>query len=247
MHVISEFIIGIILPGKPVVMMAFKTLGVTVSLQCLTLLSDLKLGHYMKIVFSQVLAVFVCWGTMEGWISSEEHVQWILDNGKAEGTGTTWGATGFNIFYNASLIWGAIGPIRFFFESIYSPIIIGGLIAGTVTPIIFKISDILVGSKVIPWHLFQSPLLYTVGSPGSNQGYVLTSFLISLFFQKFMFTKHQAWWKRYNYVLATSFDVGAALLAIVITFGINDQGVTMPAWALNPQWLIDGDDPCWIE
>ncbi|KAJ3355385.1 hypothetical protein GGF32_002063, partial [Allomyces javanicus] len=188
MNVISEFIIGIILPGKPVVMMAFKTLGVTVSLQCLTLLSDLKLGHYMKIaprhvfiaqVFSQVLAVFVCWGTMEGWISSEEHVQWILDNGKAEGTGATWGATGFNIFYNASLIWGAIGPIRFFFESIYSPIIIGGLIAGAVTPIIFKIGDILVGSKIIPWHLFQSPLLYTVGSPGSNQGYVLTSFLIS--------------------------------------------------------------------
>ncbi|KNE58040.1 OPT family small oligopeptide transporter [Allomyces macrogynus ATCC 38327] len=256
MNVISEFIIGIILPGKPVVMMAFKTLGVTVSLQCLTLLSDLKLGHYMKIaprhvfiaqVFSQVLAVFVCWGTMEGWIASEEHVQWILDNGKAEGTGATWGATGFNIFYNASLIWGAIGPIRFFFESIYSPIIIGGLIAGAVTPIIFKIGDILVGSKVIPWHLFQSPLLYTVGSPGSNQGYVLTSFLISLFFQKYMFTKHQAWWKRYNYVLATSFDVGAALLAIIITFGINDQGVTMPAWALNPQWLIDGDDPCWIE
>ncbi|KAJ3368645.1 hypothetical protein GGF31_006207 [Allomyces arbusculus] len=252
MNVISEFIIGIILPGKPVVMMAFKTLGVTVSLQCLTLLSDLKLGHYMKIpprhVFivqmtAQIIAVFVCWGTMELWISKKEHVDWIKDNGKADGAGSTWGASNFNVFYNASLIWGAIGPIRFFFESIYSPIIIGGLVAGAVTPILFKLGDMYIGSRIIPWHLLQSPLLYTVGSPGANQAFVLSSFLVSLFFQKYMFSRHQKWWSRYNYVLATSFDVGAALLAIIITFALTDKEVTMPTWALNPAWV---SEPCWF-
>ncbi|KAJ3368660.1 hypothetical protein GGF31_006222 [Allomyces arbusculus] len=255
MNVISEFIIGCILPGKPVVMMAFKTLGVTVSLQCLTLLSDLKLGHYMKIaprhVFivqmcAQIIAVFVCWGTMEGWISNKEHVEWLELNGKAKGSGSTWGASGYNTFYNASLIWGAIGPIRFFFESVYSPIIIGGLIAGTVTPIIFKFGDMIMGSKIIPWHLFQAPLLYTVGSPGSNQAFVLTQFIVSCIFQKYMFSRHQGWWKRYNYVLATAFDVGAALLAIFSTFVLTDRGVTMPNWALNPEWLTEVGEPCWL-
>ncbi|KNE72460.1 OPT family small oligopeptide transporter [Allomyces macrogynus ATCC 38327] len=252
MNVISEFIIGCILPGKPVIMMAFKTLGVTVSLQCLILLQDLKLGHYMKVpprhvfiaqIASQFMAVFVCWGTMEGWISNKEHVDWLVLNGDAEGAGATWGASGFNTFYNASLIWGAIGPIRFFFESIYSPIIIGGLVAGAVTPVIFKLGDKFIGSKVIPWHLLQSPLLYTVGSPGSNQAFIFTQFLVSLFFQKYMFSRHQGWWKRYNYVLATAFDVGAALLAIIITFALADNGIEMPHWFLNPEWV---NEPCWV-
>ncbi|KAI9173098.1 OPT super [Blastocladiella emersonii ATCC 22665] len=246
MNVIAEFIIGIILPGRPIVMMAFKCLGVTVSNQCLTLLSDLKLGHYMKVpprhvfivqIFSQLLACFICLAVMESWIKNPEKLEWLKDNGGSDGPGKVWGATGYNVYYNASLIWGAIGPIRFFFESVYSPIIIGGLVAGAVLPIIFRVCAMFIPG--IPWHLFHASLLFTVGSPGSNQSFVLSSFLVSTFFQFYMYRWHSGWWRRNNYVLATAFDVGAALVAIIITFVIADNGITAPVWLLSP----DAENP----
>ncbi|KAJ3348153.1 hypothetical protein GGF32_006378 [Allomyces javanicus] len=81
MNVIAEFIYSLILPGDPVVMMAFKCLGVTVSSQCLGLLGDLKLGHYLKVppravftvqIVSQFLAVFFVLYTQMLWFDNPE-------------------------------------------------------------------------------------------------------------------------------------------------------------------------------
>jgi OPT family small oligopeptide transporter len=131
MNVISQFVIGMVYPGYPLVSMAFKSLTFLVSSQCLNLLSDLKLGHYLKVpprhvfiaqISSQIMAVFVCFWSMSWWLSSPEHVKWVKARGDASvagPTGALWGATNYNIFYSASLIWGAIGPKRFFFESVY--------------------------------------------------------------------------------------------------------------------------------
>ena len=47
--VISELVVGYMLPGRPVAMMLFKTWGYITMAQALTFTSDFKLGHYMKI------------------------------------------------------------------------------------------------------------------------------------------------------------------------------------------------------
>ena len=49
LNVISEFLIGLILPGRIAAVMSFKTLSYMAMFQGLFLVSDLKLGHYMKI------------------------------------------------------------------------------------------------------------------------------------------------------------------------------------------------------
>ena len=49
LNVLMELIIGYILPGRPIAMMLFKTWGYNAMTQSLTITSDLKLGHYMKI------------------------------------------------------------------------------------------------------------------------------------------------------------------------------------------------------
>ncbi|KNE61034.1 OPT family small oligopeptide transporter [Allomyces macrogynus ATCC 38327] len=239
-RLIAEFVYGLILPGDPVVMMAFKCLGVTVSSQCLTLLSDLKTGHYLKVppraiftvqIVSQLLAVFICYYTQVFWFNNPEHIEWLKVNGKGiEGDGHNWGATNTNIYYSASLIWGAIGPIRFFFESVYSGLIIGGLIVGLVLPPLLKAGSYL--TDKIPWHLVQAPILFQVGSPGAYQSAVLTSFLVSTFFQFFMYRYHRGWWTRYNYVLATALDVGVAIAVLLVNAALTS--VELPNWLLNP-------------
>ena len=48
-NVMSEFLIGLLIPGQTVAVMAFKSLGFNSLYQAITLLSDLKIGHYLKI------------------------------------------------------------------------------------------------------------------------------------------------------------------------------------------------------
>ena len=49
LQILAELIVGYILPGRPVAMMIFKTFSFISMSQALSFLSDLKLGHYMKI------------------------------------------------------------------------------------------------------------------------------------------------------------------------------------------------------
>jgi OPT family oligopeptide transporter len=69
LNVITELIVGYLLPGRPLAMMMFKTWGYITMAQGLTFTSDFKLGHYMKIpprpmFWCQVVATVVS-GTVQ--------------------------------------------------------------------------------------------------------------------------------------------------------------------------------------
>jgi OPT family oligopeptide transporter len=69
LNVLTEFIIGYALPGRPIAMMMFKTWGYNTMSQALAFTWSLKLGHYMKIphrpmFFCQVVATVVS-GTVQ--------------------------------------------------------------------------------------------------------------------------------------------------------------------------------------
>jgi len=79
LNVITELIIGYLLPGRPVAMMLFKTWGHNTMAQALQFTSDFKLGHYMKIphrpmFFCQVIATVVA-GTVQLCVQS-----WMFSN-----------------------------------------------------------------------------------------------------------------------------------------------------------------------
>ena len=49
LNVITEFVEGVAIPGDPLANVTFKTYGYITQYQALLLISDLKLGHYMKV------------------------------------------------------------------------------------------------------------------------------------------------------------------------------------------------------
>lgn len=49
LNIITEYIMGLILPGKPIANVCFKVYGYMSMSQAVSFLSDFKLGHYMKI------------------------------------------------------------------------------------------------------------------------------------------------------------------------------------------------------
>ncbi|KAL7750110.1 OPT superfamily [Sorochytrium milnesiophthora] len=155
LNVISEFLVGLIYPGHPVVMMAFKCFSVTVCGAVLTLLQDLKVGHYMKIaprhmfisqMYSQIVAVLICYVTLVGWDSNDLHIKWVLDSNHytKDPIGKNWSsAIGYQTYFSASLLWGALGPKRFFIDS-YGPLVLAAFLSGLILPIagfVFGIND----------------------------------------------------------------------------------------------------------
>jgi hypothetical protein len=49
LNVITEYMMGYILPGQPIANVCFKTYGYISMTQAVSFLQDFKLGHYMKI------------------------------------------------------------------------------------------------------------------------------------------------------------------------------------------------------
>lgn len=49
LNIITEYLFGIIYPGRPIANVCFKTYGYISMAQAVSFLGDFKLGHYMKI------------------------------------------------------------------------------------------------------------------------------------------------------------------------------------------------------
>ncbi|KAI9183667.1 hypothetical protein H9P43_004585 [Blastocladiella emersonii ATCC 22665] len=141
---------------------------------------------------------------------------------------------------HASLIWGAVGPKRFFFESSYAPVIYVGLALGISLPIVLRLCYLFVGGP-IPWQLIYAPILLSPQGPSGNQAHHFTGFVVSFIFQFFIYRYRSTWWKKYNYVLATALDVGSALSTIFITLAFEGRHIEFPAWLLN---CTDSSEPC---
>lgn len=116
LNVLTEFIIGYMVPGKPVAMMLFKTYGYISMSQALYFAQDLKLGHYLKIpqrpmFLAQVIAtIWGCVVQVATFYWAFANVENICDKEQVNNFTCPNG----RVFFNASVIWGLIGPKRIF-------------------------------------------------------------------------------------------------------------------------------------
>ena len=116
LSVLAEIIVGYSLPGRPIAAMLFKMLASDTVSQAVTICSDFKFGHYMKIpprltFTSQILSSIV---TV---ISSIVAQQWALDNIPdicSPDQKSFFTCPNLKIFTTSSIIWGGIGPSRLF-------------------------------------------------------------------------------------------------------------------------------------
>ena len=237
LNVLTEFVIGLLIPGQTVAVMAFKSLGTNTIIQALSLLGDLKLGHYMKInPVHMVIAQL--YGTIIGAVLNNTISLWaesLLSN--LMFISPEWNPVSYGTFYSAGAIWGAIGPQRFFgIGSVYESLL-WFFLYGATLPLIPWI-----GNKVYKaefWHYINIPILATgYPNPGSFQNTVVVPLLLSWIFQYYIFNHHYEWWKKYNYVLSVAIDSGVSLTQLAIAV-LDQNGLSFPAWAGNPETSMD--------
>ncbi|KAE8132024.1 OPT oligopeptide transporter protein-domain-containing protein [Aspergillus pseudotamarii] len=232
LNVLTEFVIGYMQPGKPMAMMLFKTFGYISMSQGLYFCQDMKLGHYMKIpprvtfaaqmvatLWTSIVQIAVMnWalGSIDGVCELNQPNHYTCPNGR--------------VFFNASVIWGVIGPARMFSPGqLYSGLMWFWL-AGAALPVL-----IYLGARIWPRskiRYLSAPLIFTGAGlipPATPLNY-LSWGIVGFIFNKWIRTRWRGWWMQYNYVLSAGLDVGLTLSTIVIFLCLQLTGTKFPSW-----------------
>ena len=225
LNVITEFIIGYIIPGKTIQVMSFKSFGYCLQSQALNLSSNLKLGYNMKIPpVAMVASQFI--GTIIGGISSTAISFWMMDSALAVlmSGSEDWNAINYETFVTAGTIWGAIGPARMFGPgSVYNPLLLGFPI-GLLLPVIPWLANKFYPSKL--WHYINFPILFSnLGLTGRDNAVIVMPFIVATIFQWYLYNHKYAWWSKYNYTMSAALDAGTSfatlLVGLLITLNIG--------------------------
>ncbi|KAI0076152.1 OPT oligopeptide transporter [Panus rudis PR-1116 ss-1] len=220
LNVISELLVGYMLPGRPVAMMLFKTWGYITMAQALTFTSDFKLGHYMKVpprpmfwaqVIASIVALTVQLG-VQNWMFS--NIPDLCDPKQPNG----FTCPGTEVFGTASIIWGVIGPARQFSRGqIYYGLVFFFLLGG-IMPIIGYLVNKRWPNTFMKYVNF--PVLFNGTSyiPPANANNYVPWAIVGFIFNYLIRRRYFSWWTKYNYVLSAALDSGVAISMILIFF-----------------------------
>ncbi|CAE6193065.1 unnamed protein product [Arabidopsis arenosa] len=234
--IIGQFIIGYILPGKPIANLIFKIYGRISTVHALSFLADLKLGHYMKIpprcmytaqlvgtVVAGVVNLGVAWWMLES-------IQDICDI-EGDHPNSPWTCPKYRVTFDASVIWGLIGPRRLFGPGGMYRNLVWLFLIGAVLPVpVWALSKIFPNKKWIP--LINIPVISYgfAGMPPATPTNIASWLVTGTIFNYFVFNYHKRWWQKYNYVLSAALDAGTAFMGVLLFFALQNAGHDLKWW-----------------
>lgn len=231
LNVLTEYVIGLIIPGKPIANVCFKTFGYISMSQAVTFLADFKLGHYMKIPPRSMFMVQLIGTVIAGSINM--HVAWwLLTNipnicqDSLLPANSPWTCPGTRVFFDASVIWGLVGPRRMFGDlgnySSQNWFFLGGFLGPIIVWLLHKAFPKKTWIKLI-----NIPVLLgaTAGMPPATTLNFNSWIVVGLIFNYFIFKYQKKWWQKYNYVLSAALDAGLAFMGVFIYFVFGDNKI----------------------
>ncbi|GJN23293.1 hypothetical protein PR202_gb10929 [Eleusine coracana subsp. coracana] len=212
--IIAQFMIGYALPGKPIANLLFKIYGRISTVHALSFLADLKLGHYMKIP-PRCMYTAQLVGTVVAGVVNLAVAWWMLDNienicdVEALHPDSPWTCPKYRVTFDASVIWGLIGPERLFGSH--------GLYRKP-------------GKKWIA--LINIPVISYgfAGMPPATPTNISTWLVTGTVFNYFVFRYRKGWWQKYNYVLSAALDAGTAFMGVLIFFALQNAHHELKWW-----------------
>lgn len=154
--------------------------------------------------------------------------------------GSPWTCPGDDVFYNASIIWGVVGPLRMFGRlGLYAKMNYFFLI-GILAPL-----PVWVLCKMFPQQkylrLIHMPII--LSGAGSMFPARAVNFLcwgaVGIVFNLIVYSRNKGWWARHNYILSAGLDAGVAFMAILCYFTLQIRDINGVRW-----WGLEVDDHC---
>ncbi|KAG2545856.1 hypothetical protein PVAP13_9KG463266 [Panicum virgatum] len=204
--IIAQFMIGYVLPGKPIANLLFKIYGRISTVHALSFLADLKLGHYMKIP-PRCMYTAQLVGTVVAGVVNLAVAWWMLDNienicdVEALHPDSPWTCPKYRVTFDASVIWGLIGPGRLFGRHGLYRNLVWLFLAGAVLPV-----PVWLLSRAFPEKKWIALINY------------------------FVFRYRKGWWQKYNYVLSAALDAGTAFMGVLIFFALQNAHHDLKWW-----------------
>ncbi|GLU08960.1 hypothetical protein SLE2022_258410 [Rubroshorea leprosula] len=238
LNIITEYVIGIIYPGRPIANVCFKTYGYMSMAQAVSFLSDFKLGHYMKIPPRSMFLVQFIGTILAGTINLA--VAWWLLNSIHEicqddlPANSPWTCPNDRVFFDASVIWGLVGPRRIFGSQGNYSAMNWFFLGGALGPIIvWLLHRTFPKQSWIP--LINLPVLLgaTAYMPPATALNYNNWVLVGTIFNFFVFRYQKQWWQRYNYILSAALDAGVAFMAVALYFAVGIENISVSWWGTN--------------
>ncbi|KAI7991501.1 Oligopeptide transporter 4 [Camellia lanceoleosa] len=236
LNIITEYVMGIIYPGRPIANVCFKVYGYMSMSQAVSFLSDFKLGHYMKIPpRSMFLVQFI--GTIIAGTINIAVAWWLLNSitnicqDDLLPVDSPWTCPGDRVFFGASVIWGLVGPKRIFGSLGNYSSMNWFFLGGAVGPImVWLFHKAFPKQSWIP--LINLPVLLgaTAYMPTATPVNYNSWILVGTIFNFFIFRYRKKWWQRYNYILSAALDAGVAFMAVLLYLSVGMENKRITWW-----------------
>lgn len=138
------------------------------------------------------------------------------------------------VFFDASVIWGLVGPRRIFGPygnyGALNWFFLGGMLGPFVIWLFHKAFP---KQSWIP--LINLPVLLgaTAAMPPATALNYNSWILVGTIFNFFVFRYRKKWWQRYNYILSAALDAGVAFMAVLLYFTVNMEDRNISWWGTN--------------
>ncbi|XP_038715287.1 oligopeptide transporter 2-like [Tripterygium wilfordii] len=236
LNVITEYVMGSILPGRPLANVCFKTYGHISMVQAVLFLNDFKLGHYMKIPPRSMFLVQLI-GTVVAATVSTGVAWWLL--GSIENIcedqllphNSPWTCPNDHVFFDASVIWGLVGPKRMFGSLGDYSALNWFFLGGALGPLfIWLLIKAFPKQKWIA--LINIPVILTAtgNMPPATSANLNCWIIVGVVFNYFVFNYRKRWWQRYNYVLSAALDAGVAFMGILLHLALTMGNKNVKWW-----------------
>ncbi|KAH6896912.1 OPT oligopeptide transporter protein-domain-containing protein [Thelonectria olida] len=227
--VFCRIIAGYIWEGKVLANIWFFDLGYITGIKGLWFAQDLKLGVYCNIPPRHLFAVQAV-GVVVSTLSQVAVLNWALEHiphictAKAENGFT---CPFSKTHFNTSMVWGALGPRRFFAPgSMYRPLLWFFLVGAILPVVVFALKKKFPKTRwlhKIHVPLFLGGLNYIPPASGTNYGsWAIVGLVFGLWVKRYA----KRWWMKYNFVLSSALDCSLAIAGIVIFFAIFYTGAS---------------------
>ncbi|RZR76841.1 hypothetical protein BHM03_00001728 [Ensete ventricosum] len=142
-----------------------------------------------------------------------------------------WTCPSDHVFYDASVIWGLIGPRRIFGDLGTYSAINWFFLVGAVAPLIVWLAH-----KAFPgqgWiRLINMPVLIgaTGMMPPATAVNYTTWIIVGFFSGYVVYRFRRDWWTRHNYVLSGALDAGLAFMAVLLYLCLGLEDISLNWW-----------------
>ncbi|CAA2976406.1 oligopeptide transporter 4-like [Olea europaea subsp. europaea] len=239
LNIITEYIMGIIYPGRPIANVCFKVYGYMSMAQAISFLSDFKLGHYMKIPpRSMFLVQFL--GTIIAGTINIGVAWWLLHSidhicqADKLPPNSPWTCPNDRVFFDASVIWGLASPKRIFGERGNYSAMNWFFLGGALGPfVVWGFHKAFPKQSWIP--LINLPVLLgaTAFMPPATALNYNSWILVGTVFNFFVYRYRKKWWQRYNYILSAALDAGVAFMTVLIYFSLGLENKNIKWWGAD--------------